>query len=165
MKKGWYWPWFIGALLLATAAGQGVILWAATHDSSVSIEPDYYNKGVAYDSVIAQRGVNARLGWQVALTVGPLGADGGKVTARLTDSTGAAITGARVHVTAINNVDGDRHLGAGLVEGPLGYAAHLAFDRGGLWEFRLEVTRGKDHFTSDARVDIGGAQPPAPPAR
>jgi len=166
MKKGWYWPWFVGALLLATAASQGVMAWAATHDNSMSIEPDYYQKAVAYDSVIAQRATNARLGWQAAVTVGAIAADGGDVRVRLTDVTGAALTGATVRVTAINNVDGDRHVTRALAEGADGtYGAKLALDRAGLWEFRFEIGRGTDRFTADARVDVGGSPQGAPPAR
>ena len=50
MKKGWYWPWFIGVLLVATAGGQGVMLYAATHDSTFALEPDYYKRAVAFDT-------------------------------------------------------------------------------------------------------------------
>ena len=166
MKKGWYWPWFVGALLLATVAAQGAMAWAATHDATMSIEPDYYQKGVAYDSVIAQRATNARLGWRVALAVGPLAASGDDISVRATDAAGAALAGARVRVTAIHNLDGDHHVRQTLIEGASGrYAARLPLDRTGLWEIRLEITRGADHFTADTRVDVAGAPRPAPPAR
>ena len=53
---GWWWPWFVVALLVATAGGQGIMLYAATHDPTFAIEPDYYQKAVAFDTTIQQIG-------------------------------------------------------------------------------------------------------------
>ncbi|MBI3569176.1 MAG: FixH family protein [Gemmatimonadetes bacterium] len=166
MKKGWYWPWFVGALLLATATSQGWMIWTATHDSTVSLVPDYYQKGVAFDTVIAQEGTNARLGWRAALSVASLAADGGDVTVRLTDASGVPLPGARVQVTGIHNLDGDRHVTQALADRADGsYVARLPLDRTGLWEFQVDVVRGADHFTADAHVDVTGTPRLAPPAR
>ena len=60
---GWWWPWFVVALLVATAGGQGIMLYAATHDPTFAIEPDYYQKAVAFDTTIQQERGNLALGW------------------------------------------------------------------------------------------------------
>ena len=166
MKKGWYWPWLIGGMLLATAVSQGWMYWTATHDASMAIEPDYYNKGVAYDSVVAQRDASARLGWKITLTTGSLADHASDVGIMLSDSAGAPITGAHVTVAAINNVVGARHVESALSERGEGrYGAVLTLDRPGLWEFQIEVVRGRDRFAADLRADISVAATPAAPAR
>jgi nitrogen fixation protein FixH len=148
LSQGGQWPMIIVALLVATAAGQGVMMWKATHDSTLAIEPDYYKKAVAYDEVIAQEAVNASLGWRAVATVGS------EVGVTLTDRAGRAIDGAAVTVTAIHNLDGSHHIIGRLTAAGAGrYAAPLPLDRAGLWELRIEAERGAEKFTSSLRVD------------
>src|SRR5664279_5249071 len=101
--KGWYWPWLIAALLVATVAGQGVMLYAAASDPTFAVEPDYYKKAVDFDDVIAQEAANQRLGWGASAVIGARAAAGAEFTLRLADAKGAAMPGARVTVVAINN--------------------------------------------------------------
>jgi nitrogen fixation protein FixH len=147
-SRGTQWPVIIIALLVATAAGQGVMVWKATHDSTLAIEPDYYKKAVAYDQVIAQEAVNASLGWRAVATVGS------EVAVTLTDRDARAIDGAVVTVTAIHNLDGAHHIIGRLAATGAGrYAAPLPLDRVGLWELRIEAARGAEKFTSSLRVE------------
>ncbi|MFI5312175.1 MAG: FixH family protein [Gemmatimonadales bacterium] len=158
MKKGWYWPWLIVALLVATAAGQGVMLYASTHDPSMVIEPDYYQKAVAWDSQMAQDSVNRALGWRAGVAVGAIDSDGAEVSVALTDSSGTAVDGARVNVTAVHNLDGARHVVGVLTErADQSYAARLPLDRAGQWEFRLDAVRDGEHFTSSVRAEAPSA--------
>ncbi len=159
MKKGWYWPWLVAALLLFTAGFQGWLLYAATHDPSMSIEPDYYRKAVAWDSRMAQDSVNRSLGWRAVASLGAVGPDGAGLTLVLTDDAGAPVSGARVRVTGIHNLDGARHVRGALAEAGSGaYAARLPFDRAGLWELQVEALRGHDRFTVSLRTDaVAGA--------
>jgi nitrogen fixation protein FixH len=158
MKKGWYWPWFIVALLVATAAGQGVMLYAATHDSTFSLEPDYYKKAVAYDTVIKQERENLALGWTATATVGPL-VDGARdVVLTLTDGAAHPIPDAHVRVTAIHNLEGDHHIAQALSAQPDGrFAARMPLLRSGLWELRVDVMRGHDRFMPSLRVEAPGS--------
>jgi nitrogen fixation protein FixH len=163
MRKGWYWPWIIVALLVATAAGQGVMLYAATHDPSMAIEPDYYRKAVDWDTHMAQDAANRALGWTAQGTVGGVEAGAAEVVVRLNDAAGASIGGARVRVTAIHNLDGARHVEGTLAERADGlYAARLRFDRPGMWEIRVDAVRGAEHFTASLRTEAALA--PARPA-
>ena len=158
MKKGWYWPWLIVALLAATAAGQGVMLYAATHDPTMAIEPDYYRKAVNWDSQMAQDASNLALGWTAQARVGAVGTDGADVVVRLADAAGAPVAGALVRVTAIHNLDGARHVEGTLVQGAAGsYAARLPLHRAGLWELRVDAVRGSERFTASLRVEAPAA--------
>jgi len=158
MKKGWYWPWFIGVLLVATAAGQGVMLYAATHDSTFSIEPDYYKKAVAFDTVIKQDRENVALGWTAKATIGALVDGTREVVLTLADSAAHPLADAHVRVTAIHNLEGDRHVTQALsVDADGRFAAKLPLVRAGLWELRVDVRRGHERFTPSLRVEAPGA--------
>jgi len=98
MKKGWYWPWIVAALLVATAAGQGILFYAATHDASMAIEPDYYRKAVAWDAQRARDSVSAALGWTATGELRAPDSTGAEVAVRLADADGAPLGGARVRV-------------------------------------------------------------------
>jgi hypothetical protein len=65
-RSGRFWPWFVTALLVATAAGQGIMFYAATHDPTFAVEPDYYAKGVGFDTTMALERETAALGWHAS---------------------------------------------------------------------------------------------------
>ena len=154
MKKGWYWPWFIGILLVATAGGQGVMLYAATHDSTFALEPDYYKRAVAFDTVIQQQRANLALEWTAHASVGPLVDGQREVALTLTDGNAHPITDARVRVTAIHNLEGDHQVSQSLRASTDGrFVASMPLMRAGLWELRVEALRGRERFTPSLRVD------------
>ena len=153
-SKGWYWPWLIAALLVATVAGQGVMLYAAASDDTMSIEPDYYKKAVAWDSTATLDSISALLQWKANVSISGAGASGGDLVVILTDAAGDGVADARVTVTAIHNLDGKRHIEATLDQRADGrYAAHMPLDHAGLWEVRVQAIRGADHFRTALRVD------------
>ena len=153
-SKGWYWPWLIAALLIATVAGQGVMLYAAASDNTMSIEPDYYKKAVAWDSTASLDSISALLHWKSEVQISGAGASGGDLVVILTDAAGDGVTDAQVKVTAIHNLDGKRHIEAPLVERADGrYAAHMPLDHAGMWEVRIQAERGADHYRSTTRAE------------
>jgi nitrogen fixation protein FixH len=151
---GWWWPWFVVALLVATAGGQGIMLYAATHDPTFAIEPDYYQKAVAFDTTIQQERGNLALGWtataRAAATPAAI-----VLQVTLTDRDGAPVAGAHVAGVAIHNLDGSTHHEATFTElGHGAYEARVASTRHGLWELRLDAKRAQDRFTPTLRVDV-----------
>jgi hypothetical protein len=153
-SKGWYWPWLIGALLVATVAGQGVMLYAAASDDTMSIEPDYYKKAVAWDSTAALDSISALLHWKADVKISGAGSSGGDLVVILTDAAGDGVADAHVKVTAIHNLDGRRHIEAVLGERVDGrYSAHMPLDHAGLWEVRVQAERGADHYRATTRAE------------
>jgi nitrogen fixation protein FixH len=150
---GWWWPWFIAALLVATAGGQAIMLYAATHDPTFAIEPDYYAKAVAYDTTIMRGRENIRLGWRAS---GAMTASDGGASVRIAviDSAGLPVTGARISAVAIHNLDGSHPIPVPLTEAGGGYVGRIDHAHRGLWEIRLDAVRGADHFTPSLRVDF-----------
>lgn len=153
LESGRLWPWFIALLLVATAGGQFVMVYAATHDPTFAVEPDYYKKAVAWDTTMVRERENLRLGWQAAGSMARTDA-GAEVRIALTDSTGSPVAGAEVRVMAIHNLDGSHPVAIVLRESGPAYRGVLPDARRGLWELRLDVVRGTIHFTPSLRVDF-----------
>ena len=153
LESGRLWPWFIAALLVATAGGQFVMAYAATHDPTFAVEPDYYRKAVAWDTTMLRERENLKLGWRAHGSMVRSGA-GAEVRIAVTDSTGSPVAGADVRVVAIHNLDSGHRLAITLRESGLAYIGDLPGAHRGLWELRVDVVRGTGHFTPSLRVDF-----------
>lgn len=153
LESGRLWPWFIAALLVATAGGQFVMAYAATHDPTFAVEPDYYRKAVAWDTTMLRERENLRLGWQATGSMARSGA-GATVRVALNDSNGSPVSGAVVRVLAIHNLDGSHPVAIVLRESGPAYTGDLPGAHRGLWELRVDVVRGTSHFTPSLRVDF-----------
>ena len=160
MKRGHWWPVAITLVLATTVAANVWVAMIASDDPSFAIEPKYYVKAVAWDSTLAQARENGRLGWRLTPEIQASGADGGgRVSATLTDSSGAPLTGATVHVSALHvaRANDVRELTLEpIADGK--YGARLDTARPGQWELRFDVRARGNHYTDVARLDAGRAQ-------
>lgn len=152
--RGMFWPWFVALLLAATAVAQGIMLYAATHDPTFSIEPDYYRKAVAWDSVMARERASAALGWRAVATMVPDGRGAATLRLSIADLAGAPVTGASATAVLVNNLDGDAHVTVSLTESSAGsYSAPVGKRRSGLWEVRLDARRGDGRFVPTLHLE------------
>jgi len=155
MKRGAWWPIGITTVLATTVAANIWVMRIASDDPSFAIEPDYYRKAIAWDSTLAQARQDSILGWRLTPTLQVVAATGkARLSATLTDSTGAPISGAVVKVAALpvaraNEVHEVTLVAAGAGE----YTAQLDSRRQGQWELRFDVRAGSTHFTDVARVE------------
>ena len=154
------WPWVPVGLLACMLAGLGSMALIATRDPGFALERDYYVKAVHYDREIAQRAVNARLGWSVVSTLGVAG-QGSSTPLDVQIRTRAGLMkGARVSVQALRNASASVVLEARCEErAPGHYYAALPLGHGGLWELRFVVEHGADRFTQVVRHDVAGGTP------
>ena len=161
MRAARLWPLGIVAVLALTV-GANVILFRAANDrNAAAVEPDYYRKGVRWDSTVAEERASAALGWHAEAGLGPPSRAGTPLTVRLVGPGGAPLEGAAVEVTAIHNLDALHHVSARLE--PLGggvYGARLPLRHAGMWELRIEAVRGAARFRTTLRRDT--AQGPRP---
>lgn len=158
MKRGAWWPIAIVAILTLTVGANFAIYYVANDDQGIAIEPDYYRKAVAWDSTMAQARENRVLGWHVTPSLAAFtGRDGAELRVTLTDSTGAAISGATVKVVAFYNARAGEISDTTLVPERGGYGGRLPVHHGGIWELRFDVTRGGVRFTSTSRVEAVSA--------
>jgi hypothetical protein len=148
-------------VLLAVLLGtQLTVLHSVLDDPSFALEPDYYRKAVAWDSQRELERESQALGWRAQLAAEPAPqARGVELQLQLSDAGGGPLGGAAVRVRAFANARAARVLEAALVEtAPGTYRAEIPSSVLGLWEFRLEATRGADHFAEVLRQSVSPRQ-------
>jgi len=162
MRDGRLWPWGLGLVLAVTIAGNFWVMHVARSDASFAVEPDYYQKALAWDSTRAQEARNDALGWRLEAGLVPSGDGRARLDVSLRDAAGAPVAGATVAVEATHNARAADVVRATLDPDPAGgYTAELGAGRPGLWQLRFEVSRGAERFTATLRRDTsrGAAAP------
>jgi nitrogen fixation protein FixH len=118
------------------------------------MEPDYYDKAVAWDSTLALETRSRELGWQLDASLTPA-ADGGIAEAHLTDARGVPVSGASMTMAAIHNRNGGRFVTATLTEhAPGAYRATLPLHHFGRWELRFDARLGTRRFVATLRREF-----------
>jgi nitrogen fixation protein FixH len=160
MKPGAWWPIGIVSVLALTVAANIALMVVARDPHAYVVEPDYYRKGVNWDSSMAQARASVALGWRVDAALRDWTPAGTTLLVQLADSTGAPLTGVMVQVELINNVSPEAPVHARPADvGGGRYRARIQLARPGLWELRLVARRGSACFTADLRRDLAGAVP------
>jgi nitrogen fixation protein FixH len=157
VKRGMWWPIGLSAVLAATVAANIWVAVIANDDPSFAVEPDYYRKAVAWDTTLAQDRHNALLGWRLTPEMSAIAPDGTSLlSAQLTDSTGAAISGAAIRVAAlaVARASNVHDLTLTPAAGTGNYAVRFEARRAGEWELRFDATLGAEHFTQVSRVRL-----------
>ena len=158
MKRGAWWPIGVAAILAATVGANVWLAVIAGSDPSFSIEPNYYEKAIAWDSTMAQARENQRLGWRIEPRLGEiLPAHDTRLDVVLLDSAGAPIRDATVRVAAFFNARASHILNATLERDTADYSARLPMTHAGEWELRFDVHRGDQHFTNTTRIEAVAA--------
>jgi hypothetical protein len=159
-SKGRLWAWLPGVLLAALLGTQLTVLHSVLDDPSFALESDYYRKAVSWDARQERARASQALGWHAQLSAEPAPqARGVALRVQLRDAQGGPLSGALVHVQAFANARAARVLEASLVEAPAGtYTGEIPSSVLGLWEFRLEATRGSDRFGEVLRQSVSARQ-------
>jgi nitrogen fixation protein FixH len=148
-------------LILALLGGQIILMsamaYVAVSDRSFAIEPDYYQKGLHWDTTAAQLRRNADLGWSLRIELGGTVSVRGErtLTCRLRDKAGQPLDGATLDLIAFPHARGNERVSLTLVPAGEGdYSTTVRFSRNGKWEFRLAVQRGPETFTQTVLRDV-----------
>jgi nitrogen fixation protein FixH len=165
MRKGTGWPVAITLLLVSVVAANILVMRVAAGDPSFAVEPDYYRKALAWDSIAAQARASELLGWNITPRLDPFtDEDGALLHARVSDSSGGAIRGAEVVVDALFNARAAEIHTSKLLENADGaYSARLPVRYGGQWELRFRVRHGNALFTTSVRIEAVPAGRTGPP--
>ncbi len=155
MKPGMQWPIGVAAVLGIAVLANVYIAVRANDDPSVHIERDYYQKAVRFDADQALRRRSERLGWRVTVEATRTSATDAEVRALLVDSTGAPVRGAVLRIAAHAVARSNDVFTATTAEVGDRYVAAMPVNRGGLWNFDIEVVRGGDRFVASQRLDLG----------
>jgi nitrogen fixation protein FixH len=159
MKTGWHWPVLLIVLLVSGVLTNIYFMCRAVSDPSFAVEPDYYQKAVAWDAHQAQARENPTQGWRLALAVAAADPATGRarVVAQLVDREGHPVPGLTVGLEAFHNARAAQVVKATLSEtADHAYAADVAVTRPGLWEFRVAAARGAERFTAVVDQDAPG---------
>ena len=159
-SSGRLWAWAPGVLLSGLLGTQLTVLHSVLDDPSFALEPDYYRKAVAWDAQRALERGSRALGWHATLVAEPAPqARGLAIRVQLLDARGEPLRGARLRLAAFSNARAARVLEASPSEtAPGTYTAEIPSSVFGLWEFRLEATRGPDRFAEVLRQSVSPGQ-------
>ena len=166
MKAGMQWPIGIVVILATSVAGNVAFMRAANNDPAFAIEPEYYKKAVAFDTIMNEAQSSAALGWTANASL-ELDAGGqARAQVQLTDRSGKAIIADSVIVHAFfiaraNDVVKAR-LAASADESGM-YGAMIPVLHRGQWEMRVHAFRNREHFITTVRRDVSVAASAAIP--
>jgi nitrogen fixation protein FixH len=161
------WGAVIVGILLTSVAIQGTALIFALVDPSFAVEADYEWKARNWVELRRQSESSDALGWSIDLRTAPA-PTAGELEVRLSvvDRDGAPLRGAGVEVAAFHNARAGNVLRDRLPAIEEGvYGKTLPIRRSGVWEFRVEITRGEDRFFEVVRKSVlsvprSGGSPP-----
>jgi nitrogen fixation protein FixH len=156
-SRGRRWLFFLIALIAVPMAIQVFLVLRAVEDPSFAVEPDYYRRSLAWDEVMAQERLNARLGWQIALTTPLVSRPGpSSLSVSLLDRAGKPLSGATIRVEAFAVARAGQVLRAVLtpVAVPGQYQALLVLERPGRWELRFTAELGGVTYTQTLRANL-----------
>ncbi len=159
MKPLRLWPGMVFGLIGLNVSVVAVTLYLAHSDASFAVEPDYYQKALAWDESTRIAAQSADLGWKAVLEVSPSGpAREPWVSLRLTDRQGVPVADARVEVTAFASARASERRKITLREVAPGlYSAALAGAQAGAWEFAISADKGADRFQKNIETSIAAA--------
>jgi nitrogen fixation protein FixH len=159
-RHGLFWVGLIVALLGGQIISLAGMVYVATGDPSFAVEPDYYQKGLNWDTTAKQLAQNRRLGWTVKIHIPRQSTYSGERALRFTllDQQDRPVEGAAVDVVAFPHARGEHRHSAALMEVEDGvYEGAIPFRRTGLWEFRFAVRKAEDTFTHVVRRNVAPA--------
>lgn len=155
IDKGTFWAFVPVALLgglITTVLG---LVHIALTDPGFAVQDRYYSRALSWDEHLAAERRSAALGWRAELTAVRVPGGTMDVTVKLVDRGERVIDGALVEVAAFSVARSRKVVRATFVKTPDGaYRARFPAERGGLWDFSIEATRGTDRFTYGVRKDV-----------
>lgn len=159
MKPIRLWPGMVFGLIGLNVSVVALTLYLAHSDASFAVEPDYYQKALAWDESARLAARSADLGWNAALEVSASGAAREPwISLRLTDRQGAPVADAKVEVTAFASARASERRRIDLREiSPGIYSAALTGARAGAWEFAISADKAADRFQTNIEHRIAAA--------
>ncbi len=156
MNAARLWPAALVAVLAITVVANGAVYWAANHDRSFAVEPDYYQRAIDWDSTVARGQRSTALGWVTAIRLAPPEAGHATLSVTLTTREGLPLDSADVRAALSHNAEGANVYEVRLLaSGPGLYVARIPSTAQGLWRVDLAATRGADVYSRRITVDNG----------
>ncbi len=164
MSKRSPWPFAIVGLLGMNVTIVGITVFYATSDRSMAVEPNYYQRALAWDRNQIQSTRNAQLGWTLTLEASNPRHGRSDLALSLRDRSGKPIEDARIEALAFHNSRASERqtlLLSSMGKGE--YSGTLAADRDGLWHFQVTIQHGTNTFTQVVERSLISSDPRGTP--
>lgn len=132
-RSAWI-PWVFVSGMLVVILVNAVLITAAFRSFPGLVVQRPYDRGIAYNDELRRSRAQAALAWQVTPRL-----EGDRLTVRITDATGAPVTGLTVRVTLTRPLEAGLAVAADLRPTDGGYSAVLSLPKHGQWDARIET--------------------------
>jgi nitrogen fixation protein FixH len=154
-SQRWRWPVLLTLVLLGQAGGVIAMVVVSGRDASFAIEPDYYERALAWDETSRLKAASDALGWTAEPSIRSTARDR-TLEIVLRDRLKRPLDGAIVQVELYHHARAaDRRTVQLSHRGDGEYGASVAMPRPGLWQLRIRADRGPDTLLTshDLRVE------------
>ena len=156
-RPGRWIPWtFVVGFGVVVAVNATMIVYAVTSFTGLATA-NPYERGVAYNQVLAEQDRQAALGWTLApnFVAGRAGTNAGELTLRATGADGVPLSGLSVTVEMTRPVDAVAPVDLVLREAGNGlYRAEVTLPRAGQWDIHVVATAGADRRDLRQRIFV-----------
>jgi nitrogen fixation protein FixH len=158
-RRGGAYPWIFITAFLGIIAVNATMVTLAVRTFSGIETPKHYVAGLAYNQTLDAARAQAALGWQIGVKVESVAADGDEreidVSIKTADVTGARIDDAQVRVVITRPTRSgiDRDLILSSIDAQT-YRARVMLPQPGVWDVRVVVNRGTEHWQDVRRVSV-----------
>lgn len=145
-----YIPWiFVGGMAIVIAVN-AVMIWLAVGSFSGLYTSKPRERGLAYNTVIAEQAQRDALGWRIDTAWRP---EANRLEVVLLDADGKALAPSRLTAELVRPVEKRAPLAVTLVPTDIGrFAAELVLPERGNWDLDIVVERGTDRFAVTRRM-------------
>ncbi|GAB4382697.1 MAG: hypothetical protein Kow0022_00760 [Phycisphaerales bacterium] len=160
-NRAWVWPALIVGLLTLNVIVVTITVIVATSDPSVAVEPNYYDKALAWDRERAERRDPAEDGYDVEIQLVPAAdrLSSGQVVVSLR-RLGQPVEHALLDATVFHYArSGDRQSITLTERAPGVYAADADLRRNGNWEVRLRLQADGQRYQFTRLAELYGVKP------
>ena len=157
-SPGWWYPYiFVGGFSVVLAVN-AVMMYSAVHTFSGIETEKAYEKGIAYNQILAKAATQKTLGWTSEVTVtphpgSPATAHAADVSIRIADKDGKAVPGLIVSVQFVRPTQSGYDSSDSLTEQDVGVYSTLAkLPLPGQWDLRVDARKDNVDFQVGQRI-------------
>jgi len=146
-------PWLIFAGFVLVVAVNGVMVYFAMSSFTGLQTEHYYQRGLAYNDVLADQRAQQALGWSVGIDFRESGDGRGRLTLLAHDRDGRPLDGAGVSVRLVRPVQDGYDMDVTLAGSGNGqYAAEVELPLRGQWEILAHISHSSGSFRTAKRI-------------
>lgn len=147
-------PWYFVLFFVVIAAVNAVFVTLALKSFNGVTQENAYEKGLAYNEVLAARRAQDALGWRAEISADVTGPTSAALQVRLRDAEGAPLSGAIAEAALIRPTSAGQDFIRPLTEtAPAGtYAAPVEFPLPGQWDVQLRVQHDGQEYRQTQRI-------------